>query len=399
MEIRMPMWGMGMLEGTVVAWFKGAGDAVEEGEPIAEIEAAKTTEDLTAPATGVLERIVVQEGVTVPVQEVLAILATAASAPPAGPAAEGTEHPGPVPTAAGGLEPEAAPPGGPVAPASGPVRNVVPRARQRAKELGVDLETVTGSGPDGRIVVDDVERAAAAGTTPPPARTTARQEAGSLDRIPLTGMRGTIARRMHQSLQSMAQLTLVTTADVSDVVAHREGQSPRPSYTDYVVRAAALALREHPGLNATIDGDAVVRLPDVHVGVATAVENGLVVPVVRRADRRPLADLAAESARLVAKVRDGSFTTDEVSGSTFSVTSLGGQGIDAFTPIINPPEVAILGVGRIVDQPARGGDDQVVWHQILTLSLTIDHRAVDGAPGAAFLQTVVELLGLPERLV
>ncbi|WP_226925040.1 dihydrolipoamide acetyltransferase family protein [Georgenia thermotolerans] len=413
MEIRMPMWGMGMLEGTVVEWYKREGDAVEEGEPLAEIEAAKTIEDLVAPAAGIVERIVVPEGATVPVQEVLAILAAdgvgsesaedgaagvrGSAAAPAGPPV-----PGPVPTAAGGLVPAAAPAGGAAeAPPPGPVRNVVPRARQRAKELGVDLAAVTGSGPGGRIGVEDVERAAAvpaaskpaaAGLAPPPPASP-----GAESSVALTGMRGTIARRMHESLQSTAQLTLVTTADVTELVEYRESLERRPTYTDFVVKAAALALREHPRLNATIDGDRIRLLPDVHIGIATAVPDGLVVPVVRHADTMPLARIAEESAALVAKVRAGAFGADDVTGSTFTVTSLGGQGIDAFTPILNPPEVAILGVGRVVDQAARDGD-ALVWRKVINLSLTIDHQVVDGAPGAAFLQTLGELLGRPEQL-
>ncbi|WP_205739539.1 dihydrolipoamide acetyltransferase family protein [Georgenia sp. SYP-B2076] len=402
-EIRMPMWGMGMLEGTIVEWYKQEGDAVEEGEALAEIEAAKTVEDLVAPFAGVLQRIVVPQGATVPVQEVLAILAadgegadsSAAEAP------EGSAEPGPVPTAAGGLVPAAAAVGGAAeAPTGGTVRNVVPRARQRAKQLDVDLAIVTGTGPGGRIGVEDVERAAASSaatadaTTPAPAPAPAP---GDGTTIALTGMRGTIARRMRSSLQSTAQLTLVTTADVTDLVEYRETLEARPTYTDFVVKAAALALREHPGLNATIDGDRIHLLPDIHVGVATAVPDGLVVPVIRHADAAPLARIAEESAALVAKVRAGTFGAEDVTGSTFTVTSLGGQGIDAFTPIINPPEVAILGVGRIVDQPARDGDG-LLWRKVVTLSLTIDHQAVDGAPGAAFLETLDEFLASPEML-
>ncbi|MFH5823755.1 dihydrolipoamide acetyltransferase family protein [Georgenia sp. AZ-5] len=392
LEIRMPMWGMGMLEGTIVEWYKREGDAVEEGEALAEIEAAKTIEDLVAPAAGVLQRILIPEGATVPVQEVLAILAADGEAGSGGSTAATTaerSEPGPVPTAGGGLIPAAAASGGAAeAPAAGPVRNVVPRARQRAKELGVDLAAVTGSGPGGRIGVEDVERAAAASAAAAP-------DDGST--IALTGMRGTIARRMRESLQSTAQLTLVTTADVTELVEYRESLEKRPSYTDFVVKAAALALREHPRLNATIDRDRIRLLPDIHIGVATAVPDGLVVPVIRHADSTPLARIAEESAALVAKVRAGTFGAEDVSGSTFTVTSLGGQGVDAFTPIVNPPEVAILGVGRIVDQPARDCD-ALVWRKVVTLSLTIDHQVVDGAPGAAFLETLGELLGSPDVL-
>jgi pyruvate/2-oxoglutarate dehydrogenase complex dihydrolipoamide acyltransferase (E2) component len=213
--------------------------------------------------------------------------------------------------------------------------------------------------------------------------------------VPLSGMRAAIATRMHASLQSMAQLTLVTTADVTGLVAYREQTQDglRPTYTDMVVRAAAIALRQHPGVNSTLDGDRIRSQPDIHVGIATDVPGGLVVPVVRNADRKSLRQIAAESAALIRRARDGGLHIEEVTGATFTVTSLGGQGIDAFTPIINPPEVAILGAGRIVEQPARGADGELVWRQLITLSLTIDHRVVDGAPGAAFLASVGRALG------
>ncbi|MGI9622368.1 MAG: 2-oxo acid dehydrogenase subunit E2, partial [Acidimicrobiales bacterium] len=166
---------------------------------------------------------------------------------------------------------------------------------------------------------------------------------------------------------------------------------------DFVVRAAAMALRQHPFLNAVLERDEIRLLGDVHIGVATALDDGLVVPVVRFADQLKLADIAAESARLAKNVRSGSFSAEDVSGSTFTVTSLGGQGVDAFTPILNPPEVAILGVGRIAEKAVRHGNG-VGWRQEMTLSLTIDHCVIDGSPGAEFLGTVCELLAWPPAL-
>lgn len=391
-EIRMPMWGMGMLEGTIVEWYKHEGDAVEEGETLAEVEAAKTTEDLVAPASGTLTKILVAAGETVPVQELLAILGTPEEAStPIEPGQQAAAQPTAPPAATG---PAAGTAAGPAAASQqggdDRVRNVVPRARQLARERGIDLGTLTGTGPGGRITVADVEKAG-------PSR-----ERGSLvptDTVPLTGMRGTIARRMLQSIQTTAQLTLVTTADVTQLVENRDAWQgrPRPTYTDYVVKAVALALREHPRLNATIDGDTISLMGAVHIGIATDVPGGLVVPVVRDVDTLRLEDLARTSAGLVEKVRRGTFGVEDVSGGTFSVSSLGGQGIDVFTPIINPPQVAILGIGRIVEHPVREGDG-LAWRKAITLSLTIDHRAVDGAPGAAFLQTVGTLLGDPDRL-
>jgi pyruvate dehydrogenase E2 component (dihydrolipoamide acetyltransferase) len=329
-EVRLPQFGMGMQEGTIVQWFKREGDRVEAGELLAEIEAEKATEELVAPESGVLDQILVPEGTTVPVLELLALL-------------DGGDASGSV-----GAEAPAAQGGAPAAVAS---------------------------------------RAA---STPSDERHTV---------IPLTGIRGRIADRMHSSLRVMAQLTLSTTADVTELVDYRDTwpDEPRPSYTDMVVKATALALRRHPMLNSTVEGDHIRLLPDVHIGIATDIGSGLVVPVVRHADTKSLRQIAAESAALVERVRSGAFGVDAVSGGTFTVTSLGGQGIDAFTPIINPPEVAILGIGRIVDQPGRE-DDRLVWRKVMTLSLTIDHRAVDGAPGAAYLATVRALLGDPSQL-
>jgi pyruvate dehydrogenase E2 component (dihydrolipoamide acetyltransferase) len=248
---------------------------------------------------------------------------------------------------------------------------------------------VTGSGPAGRVGEEDVTRAAAA---------TAADPEGASRSIPMTGMRATIAARMHASLHSAAQLTLVTEVDVTDLVAYREGlEDPRPSYSDVIIKAAALALRQHPRLNATLEGDRIRPLSEIHIGLATALDEGLIVPVVRDAERKTLRQIAHETAALVRRVRAGDFRAVEVSGSTFTVTSLGGLGVDAFTPIINPPEAAILGVGRVIDRPARDGDS-LVWRKAITLSLTIDHRIVDGAPAAAFLQAVGGLLQSPQAL-
>lgn len=202
-----------------------------------------------------------------------------------------------------------------------------------------------------------------------------------------------------ESAGSAGPVTLVTTADVTDLAAARSIWTERaPSWTDLVVRAASLALRQHPRLNATMDDRGITLHEDVHIGIAVALGDGLVVPVIRNADARDLADLVAEGRRLADLARSGAFTPDDVTGSTFTVTSLGGRGIDAFTPILNTPEVAILGVGRVADAATRGEDGSVVWRKLITLSLTVDHRAVDGVPGADFLQAVGELLGSPELL-
>lgn len=286
-----------------------------------------------------------------------------------------------------------------------------PVAVRLAERLGIDLVALAGTGPGGRITLDDVTSAAGAGDLGGSATAEARagQPAGSVhragDEIPLRGMRGVIAERMHQSLQEMAQLTMGRDVRMDRAVALRAqlgeewgATGPVPGYTDLVVKAVAVALTRHPLLNATVADGAVRLLHEVHVGLAVALDDGLVVPVVRNADLLPLDAVAAETARLATAARSGGLGLDEMQGGTFSVTALGSGGIDFFTPVVNPPNVAILGVGRIRDGVAWDGD-VAVRTKLMTLSLTIDHRAVDGTPGAAFLATVAELLESPLRLL
>jgi pyruvate/2-oxoglutarate dehydrogenase complex dihydrolipoamide acyltransferase (E2) component len=218
-------------------------------------------------------------------------------------------------------------------------------------------------------------------------------------------MRGTIAKRMHASLQQMAQLTIGSEVDVTRAVKLRDrlkrdwaDDRRVPTLTDLVIKACALALREHPGLNATVGDDAVELLHDVHVGLAVALDGGLVVPPIRHADELSLAEIAAESARLADAARSGALALDDLTGGTFSVTTLGSLGVDFFTPVINPPNVAILGVGRARDGVGWKGDVPK-RRRLMTLSLTFDHRAVDGAPAAAFLAAVGDHLGAPNRLL
>lgn len=217
--------------------------------------------------------------------------------------------------------------------------------------------------------------------------------------IPLAGMRGAIAKRMADSLHTMAQLTLFGDADVTELVALRERLKAQGdvTYTDLIMRAVVLALQEYPHMNAWLQDNEIRVQSGIHIGVAVAVEAGLVVPVVRNAGSKSLLDLAQETRRLAEAARAGKLTQDEMSGGTFSVTNLGMYRIDSFTPIVNPPEVAILGVGRIVERATRQGDG-VAWRQTMTLSLTFDHRAVDGAPAAMFLQSIAKRLENPAAL-
>ena len=277
-----------------------------------------------------------------------------------------------------------------------------PAAKRLAREHDLDLAGLTGSGPGGRIVVEDVEAALAAAAAPAAAPAPADAET-----FPYRGMRRTIGDRMHGSLQEMAQLTMATDVDMTRAVELRRelldlwaDRGLRPTYTDFVIKAAALALRGHPRLNAELRDDTIVLHPQIHVGFAVALDEGLIVPVTRDTDALPLDALAPISADLALRARERRLGPDDLTGGTFTVTSLGMYGIDVFTPIINPPQAAILGVGRISERPVfRGGSNDVERRSFMTLSLTIDHRVVDGAPAAEFLRDVKGILERPSQLI
>ncbi|MCP5026626.1 MAG: 2-oxo acid dehydrogenase subunit E2 [Actinomycetia bacterium] len=274
-------------------------------------------------------------------------------------------------------------------------------ARQLADLLGVDLASVPATAPDGRVTRDDVaahvRTLLAAGPAPvdPPASPLVQSPTRV---VPFTGMRGIIAERMHGSLQAMAQLTLSIDADMRGVLAERQMRKskgdPVPGITDYVIAAVAVGLREHPIVNSQVTDDGVALLPDVHVGVAVALDDGLMVPVVRNTLELSIEELSAETTRLAEAARAGKLQLGELEGGTFSVTALGMYGIDAFTPVINPPNTAILGVGRIRDE-VEWSDQGIQKRPTMTLSLTWDHRAFDGAPAAEFVGTVRDWLRSP----
>jgi pyruvate dehydrogenase E2 component (dihydrolipoamide acetyltransferase) len=263
---------------------------------------------------------------------------------------------------------------------------VVPAARRLAREHGIPLTDVPGSGPGGRITEADVR-----------ARI---EKAPGASVLPLAGTRGVIARRMLASLQDSAQYTLVRAVDVTHLAdRHDRGALPGGvSYTDAVARAVVLSLAEHPNLNAHITGEQVWIAPAIDLGIGIDTEDGLVVGVLRNAGDLGLAELSATRRAITERVRAGRADVAELQGSTFTISNLGSLGIDAFTPIINPPEIAILGVGRITDQPAPA-EDGITWRKSMTLSLTVDHRGVDGAPAARFLAAVADRLQAPATLL
>lgn len=440
-EIVLPQWSMGMADGTIVRWLKQEGDEVTQGEPLVEVEAAKVTSEVEAEVSGVLARILVEEGETVPVRTPLCVIGVAGEmragvATPPKPAVSATETtPSPSPAAvsqfAGQVTPiarkmakehgielaqvQGSGPGGRIVvedveraiaeatrptppPEAATTAQVIPAARKLAKEHGIDLGQVRGSGPGGRVTVEDVQRVISMSAHPTPAISPASSAIGQV--IPLTGMRGTIAHRMQQSLQTSAQVTLISEVDVTASVQLREElkQQFALTYTDMIVKAVALALKEHPRLNAWLEGEHIHLQQAIDIGVAVAMDEGLIVPAVRHADRKSLQEIAQESRQLARRAREGTLAREEITGSTFSVSNLGMYGIDAFTPIINPPEVAILGIGRINERLIRVPQG-AEWRQVMTLSLTFDHRAIDGAPAASFLQSIGKHLEHPDVML
>jgi pyruvate dehydrogenase E2 component (dihydrolipoamide acetyltransferase) len=383
-KIGMPNLGHTMEEGTVREWLKKEGEPVRKGDVLAVVESDKASFDVESPGDGVLLKVVVADGGVVPVGATIAVVGPRGAPLPdlgAPGAAPGRESPA--------VRPEPPRPAA-AAPPAGARLQVSPVARALARELGVDLATVTGSGPGGLVTREDVRRAA--DTRPAPGG-----EAEGIVTIPLSPMRRTIAQRMQRSWRDAPMVTLVTHADVSQLLAHRAADGGRVSINDLILRATALALTRHPRLNAWWLKEQLEQVRDVNLGVAVAVEDGLVVPVVRAAQRKTVTEIGAEVAALSEKARAGRLAAADVADGTFSVSNLGAWGIDLFTPIINPPQVAILGVGRVnrVPQETPGG---VAFTSALALCLVFDHRAVDGAAGAAMLQTLVQLLGDPARV-
>ena len=397
-EVVMPKFGLTMTEGTIQQWFKAEGDAITAGEALFEVETEKVLYEIEAPADGTVAKLLYPLEAVVGVGLPVAVLAEAGEdvaeiAARYADAADTQAAPPPAATA----QPEAAPAAESADAAERPKRvPVTPAARKLAKEHGIDLDRVAGSGPRGRITREDVQKIIDGGGRPAPGAPPAPP---ADETQPLRGMRKVIAERMHQSLQGSAQLTITSEVDVSQLIDRRRAvrQEFGVTYTDFIVQACAHALRQHPRMNATLE-DGTLRLDrGIHVGLAVALDEGLIVPVIRDTDRKSLEDIAGEAKTLAEKARAGRLTLEDVSGGTFTVSNLGMYGVDAFTPILNTPQTGILGVGRVVEKPAlyRG---EIARRSTMVLSLTFDHRVIDGAPAGAFLQTVADLLAHGNRI-
>lgn len=373
-KILMPRLSLTMKEGTVVQWFKKEGDTVKKGEPLVEVLSEKATYEVEAAASGVLRKIIAEEGIDVPVAGTLGVITAPDEELPEIEAI----------AAAPVVEAEEA--------LAMPKRKVLekvaeriiasPAAKRLAREYGIDLTQVRGTGPEGRIVEEDVRSLIEEVKVTPRVR----------EVIPLTGIKKTAAERVSLSARRAPQSTITMEVDMSNATRLRERVGV--SYTDILVKAVAKALVEHPVMNSTLENEKIKVFADVNVGVAVATEMGLIVPVIRNADRKSLEEISSMLKKLVEKAKQARLAKEELTDGTFTITNLGMYGIDVFTPIINPPETAILGVGRVVEKPVVA-DKQIGIKPMMQLSLTFDHRVVDGAPAAQFLQKVKQNLESP----
>ena len=415
-EVKLPRLGQGMEAGTIVRWLKSEGDAVSKGEPLYELDTDKVTQEVEAEADGVLLKIVVSDGevdvgTTVGVigaqGEEASVEAPAPSQPDQEveeaeePAAAEEEAEQPRDTASqgnGGVKSAAPDEKAAAAPVDSGRVKASPLARRIARERGIDLASLTGTGPEGRIVAEDVERADAAPAAAP--ATVQGAPAGEVEVVELTSIRRTIARRLTEAWQApVFQLTVH--ADASELVATRERMvellpegGVKPTVNDVLTRVVAAALMRHRPVNAHFVENEIRRFPAAHVGIAVATPSGLVVPVIRDADRRSVYEIAGARADLVSRARDGKLQLQDLEDGTFTISNLGMYGIDEFVAVLNPPQVAILAVGAIADRAlVIEGELEIV--PTLTMTLTCDHRAIDGSEGAEFLRTLKAFVEAP----
>lgn len=405
--IKMPRISDTMEEGTIVAWLKEVGDTVEAGETIAEVETDKATMELDSYVDGVLLHIEVQEG-TVPINGVIAVIGdegedwkaalSADHAPaPANPAVETPAEPVAEVQAVESVAPSAN---------GNTLDNRVkasPLAKAMAKESGLDLAAIAGSGENGRIIKRDVEQALTTAPTPAAATpVTAIATEGDYVDYPVTNMRKTIARRLGESKFSAPHFYLTVEINMDQAIQARkqlnEFAPTKLSFNDLVIKAAAASLKKHPAINSSWLGDRIRENKSINIGVAVAVDEGLLVPVVRNADMKALSQINAEVKDLAGKAKDKKLGMDEMQGNTFTISNLGMFGIEEFTAIINPPDACILAVGGINQKPVVK-DGEIVVGNTMKVTLSCDHRVVDGAKGAAFLNDFKAIMEGPIRML
>ena len=426
-EVKLPRLGQGMESGTIVKWLKGEGEPVKKREPLYELDTDKVTQEVEAEADGVLLKIVVPSG-EVEVGRTIAFIGNEGEDVPSDnggqpaetkseekdeDAAEPDEQPEEEGSPADEMDDErergrqaaaATAEAATAAVADAPVKQegrvkASPLARRLAREKGIDIAELQGSGPEGRIVAEDVERGVVAQPTAAPAGTVAAAT-GEVEEIELTSTRKTIARRLTEAWQApVFQLTvsvdMTRALELRErLVARLKEAETKPTVSDLLTKVCAAALVRHPAVNAHFTGDKILRFPYAHVGIAVAAPNGLVVPVIRDADRKTIQEIAADRAELVGRARDGKLQLSDLQDGTFTISNLGMFGIEQFIAVLNPPQAAILAVGS-TEEKAVVRDGQVEVRPLMSITITCDHRAVDGADGAEFLRTVKELLEEP----
>jgi pyruvate dehydrogenase E2 component (dihydrolipoamide acetyltransferase) len=426
-DVKLPRLGQGMESGTIVRWLKSVGEPVRKADPLYELDTDKVTQEVEAEVDGVLLEIRVESG-DVEVGATIAVIGetgeTAAPAGPEAPNAVAPPEPGPGAAEAESAKPVAAsteptaaapptahatsPPTATVAASSAARVKASPLARRIARERGIELSTVAGTGPEGRVLAEDVERTASGEAAPVTGPDVAPSVAppslpptpGEVEVVPLTTIRRTIARRLTEAwtapvfqLGVAADMTEATALRETLVAATAEGDV-KPTVNDLLVKFAAVALVRHPHVNATYTGDEIHRHPSAHVGIAVAAPHGLVVPVVADADRRTVREIARSRADLVTRARDNKLKLEDLEGGTFTISNLGMFGVEQFTAVLNPPQVAILAVGTVKEEVVVV-EGEIEIAPLLRLTLTCDHRAIDGADGARFLQTLVALIEQP----
>jgi pyruvate dehydrogenase E2 component (dihydrolipoyllysine-residue acetyltransferase) len=417
-QVTLPRLGQGMESGTIVKWLKSEGDAVEKGEPLYELDTEKVTQEVEADASGVLLKILAGEGEEIPVGKPVAVIgeqgedisaesdesAEGEAEDPTEVSQEEKEEEGePAPEREEEREqgreseepverPEVAEQG-----QDGGRIKASPLARRIARERGVDLSGLRGTGPEGRIVAEDVERAGVGAAAAPAA---VAAPTGEVEIVQLTGMRKTIARRMTEAWQAPA-FQIAMTADMGAaihlreaLVARTEEGGTRPTYSDILTKITAVALLRHSEVNALFAGDAVELHPTANIGIAVAVPHGLLVPVLRNCEAKTISQIAGERADVVARTRAGKLQQQDLEGGTFTISNLGMYGVERFIAVLNPPQAGILAVGAIEERAVvRDGD--VVARPVMEMTLTIDHRSVDGATASEFLRTVKQFLEEP----
>ena len=439
-NVTMPKMGMTMKVGKVSKWYKHEGDSLEKGENLFEVETEKITNKIESPGTGILFQIVVPEGSTVPVGTILAVIAQAGESPEriegihAGEVVEVKAEAGKPPSAeaktsvveekrilatpsarrvAKELDVDLAlvtgtGPDGKIKDADvlkfheegPPAPKITPLAAEMVKQEGLDISTITGTGENGKITRQDVERALAALKVAP------QEEPSLVKVIPFEGIRRVIADNMHASLQNAAQLTAFTEVDVTEMVRFRDlmraeykkDESVQISYNDIIVMATARVLMSHRIMNSTLIGEEILVHDTVHLGIAVALSEGLIVPKLRNAEKKNLLQIAREVRQLAQKAREGALSVEDVTNGTFTISNVSMLDMDGFTPVLNPPETGILGVGRVIEKPAVFNGEITIRH-MMTLSLTFDHRVVDGAPAMTFLKDLARRLAQPTLIM